>query len=145
MPAKEELDWTADDASFRLFAPNETDYGKNEENDFSLCLYVQHGTQKFLFAGDAEEARQKELLGLGLGKVDFLKYPYHGNYFSVTEELLDSFAPKMAVVCCSEKEPADSYTVESLQKRGIETYYTTEGTLTVVSDGTKLTASQTKD
>ena len=145
IPAKQTVEWTADDASFRLYAANETDYGKNEENDFSLCLLVQHGSQKFFFAGDAEEARQKEILALGIGKVDFLKYPYHGNYFAVTEDLLDALSPQMTVVCCSNKEYADQYTVDTLQKRGIETYYTTNGIVTVVSDGSKLTAEQKQE
>ncbi len=145
VPAQQKVEWTADDASFRLFAANETDYGKNEENDFSLCLYLQHGNQKFLFAGDAEEARQQELMALKLGEVDFLKFPYHGHYLPTTEQFLDTFAPKVSVVCCSNKEYADSSTVETLQKRGVEAYYTNDGTVTVVSDGASLTCTQTKE
>ena len=139
---RESVTWTADDAAFSLYAPNETFYGNNEENDFSLCLLVQHGANKFLFTGDAEEAREKEIMALGIGPVDFLKFPYHGNYLPTTEEFLDAVQPKTAVICCSEKEFADSSTVETLEKRGIEAYYTSSGTVTVVSDGSTLQCSQ---
>lgn len=132
----------ADDIAATIYAPMKTDYGKDEENDFSLALYMQHGEKTFLFAGDAEDARQQELMDLKLGTVDFLKFPYHGNYMKTTEAFLDAFKPKCTIVCCSEKEYADPSTVDTLQKRGIETYYTCDGTVTVVSDGKQLTCSQ---
>lgn len=142
MAAKSQTEWQADDARFTLYAPQETFYGKDEENDFSLVLYVQHGSNKLLFTGDAENARQQEIMDLKLGEVDFLKVPYHGNYMKTTEAFLDACNPKVAVVCCSEKENADPSTVETLQKRGIETYYTYQGTVTVVSDGKALRCEQ---
>lgn len=142
VPMKEKIEWQADDALFTLYAPEEENYGKNEENDYSLVLFVQHGSNKLLFAGDAENARMKEIMKLKLGKVDFLKFPYHGNYLSSTEDFLDACSPKVSVVCCSEKENADPSTVETLEKRGIETYYTYNGNVTVVSDGKSLSCSQ---
>ena len=145
MAAKSKTEWTADDASFTLYAPQETFYGKNEENDFSLVLYVQHGSNTMLFAGDAENARQKEIMELKLGNVDFLKFPYHGNYMATTEDFLDACKPKATVICCSEKENADPSTVETLQKRGIETYYTYQGDVTVISDGKTLQCKQKTD
>lgn len=142
MAAKSETEWQADDAHFQLYAPQEDFYGKDEENDFSLVLYVQHGANRLLFAGDAENARQQEIMDLKLGEVDFLKVPYHGNYMKTTEDFLDACNPKVAVVCCSEKENADPSTVETLEKRGIETYYTYNGNVTVVSDGKALNCEQ---
>lgn len=137
-----EKSWTYDDAVFQLFAANQSSYGKNEENDFSLVLYLQHGEKSFLFAGDAEEARQREILGMKLGKVDFLKYPYHGNYLSTSEEFLNGCQPEYTVVCCSENEPADPSTVDTLKSRGIKAFYTTDGTVTAVSDGKTITCTQ---
>lgn len=142
VPMKEQRTWKYDDAAFTLYAPNETDYGEKEENDFSLCLLMEHGENRFLFTGDAEEPRQQEIMDLNLGAVKFLKFPYHGNYLKTTEAFLDAFKPETAVICCSEKENADERTVETLKKRGIDAYYTTGGTVTVVSDGKKLVCSQ---
>jgi beta-lactamase superfamily II metal-dependent hydrolase len=104
---------------------------------------VQHGENKLLFAGDAENARMKEIIGLHLGNVDFLKFPYHGNYLSATEDFLDACKPKVSIVCCSAKENADPSTVETLQNRGVETYYMYNGDVTIVSDGKTLSCSQT--
>ncbi len=142
MTAKSSENWSVDEADFRLYAPNETDYGKNEENDFSLVLYVTHGQNSLLFTGDAENARMDEIIALNLGKVDFLKFPYHGNYLTKTEAFLDACDPSYTVVCCSEKEYADDYTVETLKKRGIKTYYTCAGTVTAVSNGQTISCTQ---
>ena len=139
MKAGSKTDWQSDDAAFQLYAANQTDYGKDEENDFSLCLYVRHGGNTYLFAGDAERARQQEIMALGLGKVTFLKFPYHGNYLQTTEDFLNQTSPKYAVVCCSEEEDADPSTVESLSKRGTAAYYTKNGTVSFVSDGASIT------
>lgn len=135
-------DWNPDDTVGTVYASEKSDYGRDEENDFSLVLYMQHGENSFLFTGDAEEPRQQEIMALNLGKVDFLKFPYHGNYLPTTEKFLDTFDPEYTVICCSEKEYADPNTVETLEKRKIESYYTCDGNVTVVSDGKTLTCSQ---
>ena len=136
-------EWSPDDTIGTIYASEKDNYGRDEENDFSLVLYMRHGDNKFLFAGDAEDPRQQEIINLNLGKVDFLKFPYHGNYMPTTERFLDACDPKYTVVCCSEKEYADPNTVETLEKRKIETYYTCDGNVTAVSDGKTLTCSQT--
>ena len=141
LPMKDARTWTADDVTFKMYAANETDYGKNEENDFSIALYAVHGEKKFFFAGDAEDARMQEMMDYGIGKVDFLKFPYHGNYLPNTEAFLDAFQPDYTVVCCSEKEDADPSTVETLKKRGIQTHYTKDGNVTYLSDGKTITVS----
>ncbi len=135
--------WTADDAAFYLYAAQQTYYSADEENDFSIVLYMQHGENTFLFTGDAEKARQQEIMAYGFGEVDFLKFPYHGHYLSTTESFLDYFNPSVTVVTCSKSEDADPSTYETLEKRGVEAYYTKDGDVTVVSDGTTLTCTQT--
>lgn len=139
MKAGSRTEWKSDDAAFQLYAANKTNYGKDEENDFSLCLYVRHGGNTYLFTGDAESARQKEIMALGLGKVTFLKYPYHGNFLPTTEDFLNQTDPKYAVICCSEDEDADPSTVETLSQRGVAAYYTKNGTVSFVSDGASIT------
>ena len=142
MKAGTDTAWIADDAHFKLYAAKETFYGKDEENDFSLVVYMQHGANTFLFAGDAEVARQREIISMKLGQVTYLKFPYHGNYMSTTEDFLNAVNPKYAVVCCSEEENADPSTVETLKTRGVEAYYTTNGDITAVCDGSKITFTQ---
>lgn len=142
LPMGEQRVWQYDDVSFRLDAAQKNDYGKHEENDFSLCLYLQHGDNTFLFAGDAEEARQEEIMGYDFGAVTFLKFPYHGNYLPTTEKFLDACSPKYAVICCSEKEPAQSQTIKTLQDRGIQAFYTQNGEVHIASDGKNISVTQ---
>ena len=139
MKAGTNTEWKSDDVSFRLYAANKNDYGRDEENDFSLCLYAVHGGNTYLFAGDAEAARQQELLSLKLGKVTFLKFPYHGNYLKTTENFLNATAPKYALITCSPEEDADPSTVDALTKRGVTAYYTKNGTYSFVSNGSEIT------
>ncbi|MCR5306875.1 MAG: MBL fold metallo-hydrolase [Oscillospiraceae bacterium] len=139
MKAGSKTNWKSDDAAFQLYAANKSNYGKDEENDFSLCLYVKHGGNSYLFTGDAESARQKEIIALNLGRVTFLKFPYHGNYLPTTEDFLNQTAPKYALICCSKEEDADPSTVETLTKRNVAAYYTKNGTISFISDGSDIT------
>jgi len=70
-------EWSADfgKTHLRVTAAERTDYGADEENDFSLATYVTYGETKFLFPGDAEDARQTELLRAGDIACDALKEP----------------------------------------------------------------------
>lgn len=142
LPQSEKVLWEAGEVSYSLYAPQDTFYGKDEENDFSLALYAKHGANTFMFPGDAENTRMQELINIGFGAVTFLKFPYHGNYLKKTEAFLDAFQPKYAIVTSSDKEPADSSTIETLKKRGVETYYMNSGDVTVISDGKTLTCKQ---
>ena len=135
-------DWAPDDIACTVYASERDNYGRDEENDFSLVMYMQHGENTFLFTGDAEDPRQQEIMALGLGKVDFLKFPYHGNYLSTTENFLNSVKPKYAVICCSNQEYADPSTVQTLKDRGVAAYFTPDGTVTAVSDGKSITVTQ---
>ena len=67
---------------------NEDDYGEDEENDFSLVVRLTHGDVRFLFAGDAENARLAELLDEGDLASDVLKVPHHGRYARPERRLL---------------------------------------------------------
>lgn len=65
LSAKGEKTFEFGDIALRITAAQETDYGIDEENDFSLAAYLTYGETKFLFTGDAEDARQTELLRAG--------------------------------------------------------------------------------
>ena len=142
LPKSQKAEWAAGEVSYSLYAPQDSFYGENEENDFSLALYVKHGANTFLFPGDAENKRMQELMNMGLGTVTFLKFPYHGNYLKKTEAFLDTFKPKYTIVTSSDKEPADPSTIETLKKHGVEAYYMNSGDVTITSDGRTLTCKQ---
>lgn len=138
----DEMTLTLDDVTVNLYPAEKDDYGKDEENDFSIVASIVHGENSFLFMGDAEEARQQEILNMADDiQHTFLKFPYHGHYLSTTDELLDRVSPEYVVVTCSDSEPADEELLKALSDRNIETFLTVDGTKTFLSDGKTLTIS----
>ena len=135
LPAGSE--WTADfgQTHLRVTAAERTDYGADEENDFSLATYLTYGETKFLFPGDAEDARQTELLRAGDIACDVLKVPYHGRIVDASTAFLTACSPKLAFIPDSDDEPADSRVAEILEALGTEVHSARDGDLVVVSDG----------
>ena len=133
------VDFTLDDVHFTVYPPQRDDYGKNDDNDFSLVTKVVHGSNVLLFTGDAMEMRLNEIMDIG--QCDLLKVPYHGRYVNNLGDFLDKTAPQYAVISTSEKELSEDVTA-LLDKRGIASYPTcTCGKITAVSDGTSLAFS----
>ena len=125
-----------DGVKLSLTAAHKKSYGRDEENDFSLCVRMAYGDVNFLFAGDAEAPRQLELLEEGNVKCDVLKVPYHGRLVSASEKFLTEAAPKIAYITDDEEEPASETLIEMLEEMGADVYSSREdGTVTVLSDG----------
>lgn len=132
---------TSDGVQFVVTAAHETDYGADEENDFSLAVRMTYGETKFLFAGDAESARQFELLAEGDVACDVLKTPYHGRYEKSSPAFLATAAPKIAYICDAKDEPASDEVIRILQNLGAQVYCAKDdGDVTVISDGTNVWA-----
>lgn len=113
------------------------------DNNFSLITGVTHGENKLLFMGDAQKARIREWLkGESASSYDFLKIPHHGVYDTALRELLSVVQPEYAAVCSSRKNPADAGTLELLSEKGVRTFQTKDGNITVVSDGKTLELRQ---
>ena len=138
---KENMTLTLDDVLLQIYPPMRSSY-KESDNDFSLCIGVTHGGNTFLFAGDAEEDRLKELPKQMNMEHIFLKVPHHGRYNDRTETFFESVSPKYAVITCSEKNPADDEVLEILNGMGCQVYQTVDGPVVVLSDGKNLTVSQ---
>lgn len=125
-----------DGVKMSLTAAHQKSYGRDEENDFSLAVRMQYGDTKFLFAGDAEAPRQKELLEEGDIACDVLKVPYHGRLVSMSEKFLTQANPQIAYITDDEKDPANEDLIGMLEKLGAQVYSSREdGDVTVVSDG----------
>lgn len=130
-------EWSADfgKTHLRVTAAERTDYGADEENDFSLATYVTYGETKFLFPGDAEDARQTELLRARDIACDVLKVPYHGRIVDASTAFLTACSPKIAFIPDSDDDPADPLVMRILQELGTDVHSGRDGDLTVVSDG----------
>ena len=128
------MTFTLDDAVFEVFPPKKTSYVE-EDNDFSLVINVTHGENTFMFAGDCETVRLRELPGQMNMEHIFLKVPHHGVYCDGMDEFIKSVSPKYAVITDSEKKPAADEVLSLLEGIGCEIYETAYGSITAVSDG----------
>lgn len=113
------------------------------DNNFSIITTITHGKNRLLFTGDAEKQRIRQWLKDGRAeKCDFLKVPHHGVYNTALQDLFEAVAPEYAVICSSNKNPADSQTIELLKKYNTHVFETKDGNITVISDGTSLEMKQ---
>lgn len=129
------------DALVTVYPPLRTNY-KEGDNDFSIVTSIEHGTNSFLFTGDAQTERLQEIMNQLNVKSTFLKVPHHGRYDSLSSAFLKSVDPEYAVITCSNKNPADEAVIQILEDLGTQTYLTKDGNVHVTSDGTALTVTQ---
>ena len=135
----ENTSFTLGGCEFSIDVANEDDYGEDEENDFSLVVRLTHGEVRFLFAGDAENARLAELLDEGNLASDVLKVPHHGRYADLSAAFFAAVSPQYAVITSDEDDPEDPETVRALEAAGAQVLLTREGAVTLVSDGEGVT------
>ena len=126
------------DLTLTVTAAHETYYGEDEENDFSLCVRLAYGDTRFLFPGDAEDARQTELMEEGDIACDVLKVPHHGRMHDASYAFLRAASPAIAFVPDGEEEPASPVLIALLDELGAKIWCTGDGDLTVLSDGKKV-------
>ena len=120
------------------------DVVEDYDNTLSLMTTVTCGSQRLLFAADADRRRLSEWLeGSGLvGHYDFLKVPHHGKFNAALEPLLEAITPEYAAITCSKKNPADEQTLSALKKYDVETYTTQGGLITLRTDGSSMEVLQ---
>jgi len=132
---KESVQVPLDGVTMTISAAHRTNYGHDEENDFSLCARMVYGDTRFLFPGDAEAPRQLELLQEGDLACDVLKVPYHGRLVSASEAFLSAAAPDIAFISDGPEDPANEKVIEILEKLGAQVFCGRDGGIVVVSDG----------
>lgn len=131
------------DAVFTIIAPNSNDYGDNT-NNYSIGIKLVHGTNSFIFTGDAEEAAEQDILKNGIDlQADVLKVPHHGSRTASSADFLNSVNPAYAVISCGE---GNSYghphaeVLNNLRSMGVQVFRTDEqGSIVAVSDGETIT------
>lgn len=116
-------------------------------NDTSIVLKVKHGTNTFLFMGDASTKIEKNLLNKDI-KSDVLKVGHHGSRYSTSLEFLKKVSPEYAVISVGEnntyKHPHKEI-LKRLEEQNIQIYRTDkEGTILAKSNGSIITFSTIK-
>lgn len=116
-------------------------------NDTSIVLKVKHGTNTFLFMGDASTKIEKNLLNKDI-KSDVLKVGHHGSRYSTSLEFLKKVSPEYAVISVGEnntyKHPHEEI-LKRLEEQNIQIYRTDkQGTILAKSNGSIITFSTIK-
>ena len=116
-------------------------------NDTSIVLKVKHGTNTFLFMGDASTKIEKNLLNKDI-KSDVLKVGHHGSRYSTSLEFLKKVSPEYAVISVGEnntyKHPHKEI-LKRLEEQNIQIYRTDkQGTILAKSNGSIITFSTIK-
>lgn len=137
---KEQLDFTLDGADFSIYPPLKSLY--IGENDYSLVIKLEYGSTSFLFAGDAEKIRIKELMTqIPDLESTLLKVPHHGLLEDNSGLFFQKVKPFYAVITAAKK--TNFTEAEKLLKAGgAAVYLTYEGDVQAVSDGKQISMFQ---
>ncbi len=110
------------------------------DNDLSLVTSIRYRGKGFLLTGDIEKERIRQMLS---GNVDWnhdwIKMPHHGRYQKALEDLLNAVSPEAAVICCSNKNPAEEKTLSLLEEKGIPVWDTRDRNVVTICDGEHIT------
>lgn len=132
---------TLDNVNYYVDIANKSNYGANEENDYSLVMSVTYGNMSFLFAGDAEAARLSELLKEEVPHHTVLKVPHHGRYNDMSERFFEAVSPEFAVIT-SDKKTVDDKIVRALEAIGAKVYQTSDSDVICKTDGINIEFNQ---
>lgn len=136
----ETLEFSTESASFTVYPPETDAY--ESENDYSLVVSVEHGENRFLFAGDAEEARLEEVMNQTEGEYTLLKVPHHGRLAANSETFFETVNPEYAIITSSDKNTEEEEVVSALEELGTTIYLTREGNIQVSSNGNSIQVVQ---
>ena len=137
---------TVNDMTIRVIPPKEPEALQADpdkmDNNMSLMCMVTLKNRRFLFTGDIEESRIRQILDRKDDvHADWLKVPYHGAYLSNSREFLTAVSPQYAVISTGNERPADARLLFDMAELNIQNYTTVGGSIATVSDGDSITVS----
>ena len=139
----EETSFYLGDVSYTIYPPESKAYNNSQSNNSSLVIRSTYNKTSYLFAGDAEKERLKELNAKAPAlESDVLKVPHHGGLEDNTSTFFKKIKPSYAIITDSDDEPADSRTISFLTTLEVNIYYTKNGDITLTSDGNSISIKQ---
>ena len=139
---KDVISFKEDGVVYTIYPPEAVNYKSSLSNNSSLAIKVQCADKTMLFTGDAEEERINELISTDGLECDALKMPHHGRFKKNLDEFLNRVNPKYAIITASKKDHEDAETVGLLDERGVETYITRDGDITIKMNAEGITIEQ---
>lgn len=119
------------------------DKDKEYDNDMSLVARITYGERVFLFTGDIEKLRIKQMLSNGTDlSADWLKVPAHGRNCKFTEEFMKEVSPQYAVISTSKSDPADEKAISAIKDTGAEILVTDHNIIYTICDGTNINVTE---
>ena len=113
-------------------------------NNVSIVLLGTFGRERFMLAGDIEEAIDPVLLGRGLPSAEVLKVAHHGSRTSSTAAFLEAVRPRIGLVSVGQRNPYGHpapATIDRLRAHRVQVLRTdVDGTVEVSLDGIRATA-----
>ncbi|GGH17474.1 MBL fold metallo-hydrolase [Paenibacillus segetis] len=144
--AKAGVSLTIDGVDASFLAPV-NDYA-DDLNAWSAVLKITYKDTSFLFTGDAESKSENDMLADGVDlKADVLKVGHHGSKTSTSKAFIDAVKPNYAIISVGKNSYGhpDSGILGRLNNVNAVTYRTDkQGTITAISDGSKITFVTTK-
>ncbi len=140
-------EYTLGEAKFKIVGPVKK---ADDTNDNSLVIKLTHGSNTFLFTGDAENAEESDIVASGENITStVLKVPHHGSSTSSSAAFVNAVAPKYAVISVgvnnSYGHPGDDV-VQRLESSGAKIYRTDlNGDIICTSDGQNLSFTTEKN
>lgn len=129
--------FTFGDAQVQFLSPRQT---YSNINDCSIVVRITHGSNTFLFAGDAEWDAEHDMLSSGYDlSATVLKVGHHGSDTSTSYVFLREVMPQYAVISCG-KDNSYGHPTEAVLSRlrdaGTQVFRTDlQGDIVCVSDG----------
>lgn len=112
-----------------------------QNNDMSIVLRVDYGSNSFIFTGDAESMSEYMMVDSGLPlNADVLKVAHHGSRYSSTQEFIDAVSPTYAVISCGRENGYGHPHNQTLERLAGSVILRTDmyGTIILRSDGTNI-------
>ncbi len=135
---------SAGGAVIRLIPASGTGY--DSDNDYSILTEVTVGERRLLLTGDAEKQRLTEFLATQPETVyDVIKLPHHGSWNGSTKKFLKAYCGDEVIISTSLEQEPEEKLVNWLENNQRRIWYTYNGTVTVLTDGTALTITQEQE
>lgn len=130
-----------DGVVYAVDVANQSYYGEDEENDFSLVIDAAYGETNILFAGDAEKPRLAELISEGIGEYDVLKVPHHGRAEDLSASFFAAVKPQYSIITSDDEDLEEPLVVNLLKHYG-QVYLTRLGNVICTTDGQTVSIAQ---